>query len=153
MIFLSKKLKLLVVLLILIIIFGGFIIYSTFFNQETVKVGTTEFVLPSGYHEGDLNDFGAVSVSNGTNTVYLLEYNGSDEVKYVNKYLDFKKGSNESISISQFNSGNTTIYKTNNVNDTKNVHYWFAKGNKSYEIYTWDVNPEMDNIVMHFYNC
>lgn len=146
-----KSIILFVVLLFILLV-GGSLIYSNYMIKDTVKVGTAEFNLPNGYKEGELNEFGAVSISNGTNTVYLSEYNSSDPQESINQYLNIKKGDNMSVYITEFDVSGSKIYKTKNLNETKNTHYWFVKDNKTYEIYSWAENPEMDNIVMEFIN-
>ena len=138
--------------LIALLLIGGFLVYSTFFNYNTVKVGSTEFILPKGYHDDGFNEFGAVSVTNGKNHVFLIEFNDTDAYKHAKEYVDSKNQTNEFVSLSHFGEGNGTIYKSNNFQKQSNEHYWFAKGNKSFEIYKWDGNPKMDEIVMHFYN-
>ena len=152
MIFLSRNIKLLTILLIILIIVVGLFAYFSLFYRDSITVGTTEFTLPAGYHEDGFNQFGAVAATNGENSIFLLEYNDTDENKHIQDYLDYKNGSKESVSISKFNVNNKTIYKTNNIENPTNVHYWFVKGNKSYEVYNWDNNPHMDNIVMDLFN-
>lgn len=149
---LSRKLKLLVLLLIIVILIGGLFVYLNFFNYETVKVGSSELVLPKGYHDDGFNEFGAVSITNGRNHIFLLEFNDTDAYKHANEYLLSKNDTNESVYLTQFDLGNRTIYKSTNFQKSSNVHYWFEKGNKSYEIYKWDGNPKMDDIVMFFFN-
>lgn len=149
---LKRNLKLAILILILVLLIGGFIVYFNFFNYDTVKVGTTEFILPEGYHDDGFNEFGAVSITNGKNHIFLIEFNDTDEYKHANEYLKSKADTNETLYLSKFDMGNRTLYKSSNSEKPSNVHYWFEKGNKSYEIYKWDGNPNMDNIVLDFFN-
>lgn len=150
--FLSRNIKLLSIILIILIVLGGSIIYLTFFNYNTAKVGSSELTLPKGYYEDGVNEYGAVRITNGRNEVFLLEFNDTDAYKHANDYVNSKNGTNESVYLSKFEIADGTIYKSSNFQKQSNVHYWFEKGDKSYEVYKWDGNPKMDDIVMFFYN-
>ena len=51
------------------------------------------------------------------------------------------------MEVINFTIDNNVIQKSINSNNNFNVHYWFVKNGKSYEIYKWDDNPKMDYIV------
>ena len=150
--FLNKNIKILSIVLIILILLAGCIIYFSFFNFNTAKVGSSELVLPKGYYEDGVNEFGAVRITDGRNEVFLIEFNDTDAYRHAQEYVDSKNGTGESVYLSQFDIDNRTIYKSSNFQKSSNVHYWFEKGNKSYEVYKWDGNPKMDDIAMFFFN-
>lgn len=126
--------------------------YFNFFSHNTVKVGSSELTLPDGYYDDGFNKFGDVQITDGKHPIYLIEYNDTDANKHAQEYLASQKGTNESVTLSQFDIDGRTIYKSSSDKRPSTVHYWFEKGNKSYEIYKWNQNPKMDELVMFFYN-
>lgn len=145
-----KKTHIIIILILLVI---GLIACASIIGQEkTFVVGSTEFIMPPGYNEGDINRFGATTISNGTNTIFLLEQNGTDVNKYIDEYKEFIKGKNESMVIKNYVIDNIKIYKTDNKDNPNTVHYWFVKNNKTYDIYKWDRNENMDSTVISLIN-
>lgn len=143
----TKKSYLIIIIIIVIILILGFCIYSDLFNQK-IKVGTTNFNMPNGYHEGALNEFGAINITNGTNSIFLFENNDDDIIKYVNSYEEHINDLNQTMDIINFTIDNIQIFKTNNKDNPTTVHYWFVKNNKTYDIYTWEGNEEIDSIIL-----
>ena len=104
--------------------------------------------MPEGYHIGEKNTFGAISITNESNTIFLLENNGTNVQGYIDIYRKILIDKNESINITCFNIDNMEIYKIISLNNTQNIHYYFIKNNKTYDVYTWDGNPKMDSTVI-----
>ena len=77
----------------------------------------------------------------------IVKYNDNNVKKHVNDYKSYKEKSNYSISVSNFTVNNITIYKSNIVNDTNYLHYWFVYEGKVYSISTEDGNKNMDSII------
>lgn len=150
--FLNRNIKLLSIILIILVILGGFIVYNHLFTYNTAKVGSTELTLPHGYYEDGLNKFGAVQATDGKNHIFLLEFNDADAKKHAKEYIKSQKGTNDTVTLSQFVIDGKTIYKSTSVKRPQTSHYWFEKDNKTYEVYKWDKNPKMDELVMFLSN-
>ena len=119
-------------------------------SDSTFKVGATTFNMPDGYHEGTPNEFGATNITNGTNSIFIVENNDSNIMSYITEYENYINNSrHQSMSIVNFTIDNTQIYKTDNKDDPNIIHYWFVKNKKTYDIYTWDGNKKMDSIVIN----
>lgn len=137
-----------IILLVSIVIIGiGIFEYDNGFNNNYVKVGSTNFKFPNGYHEGTPNDLGAINITNGEYSIFLVEYNDTNVKKHIDDYEQFIKRKNQSMSIMNYTIDNAVIYKSDNLNNHYNVHYWIVKNNKTYDIYKWDENPKIDYIV------
>lgn len=139
----------LIIALVIILAIIGIVAYNTFnFSEQTCTVGAATFTLPPGYSEGAKNPYGATNITNGNNTIFIYEYNGSNISEHINEYGNFLKEKNESLDTTKLEIDNNIIYKTSNVKNKATVHYWFAKGNKTYDIYKWDGNKDMDSMVI-----
>lgn len=133
---------------IIILLTVGLITFFSFSNQENeVKVGNATFQVPDGYEIGKIGEDGVTNLTNGTNEIYIKEYNGKNIQKHVNAYVDKLEKNNKTVMISNFTVGKTIVYKSN-LNTPTNVHYWFVKNNNTYTIYSWDKNPEIDSITI-----
>lgn len=119
---------------------------------HTAKVGNANFVLPAGYSEDGVNEYGALTITNGKNAIYLLEHNDGNITKYTSEYKNVTKYKNETMKIENITRNNTIFYKTNNVNNPNTIHYWFVKNGKTYDIYTFDKNSEFEDSVMYLAN-
>lgn len=143
----SKKLW--VILAIVIILIVGICAYG-FFNQ-TMKVGSATFDMPNGYHKGTPNYLGSVNITKENHTIFFTEYTDSNVMKYIN---DYKKlifdDRNQTVEISNYTIGDNLIYKGVIKENPLVVHSWFVKDNNTYDIYTWDGNKDLDNVVI---NC
>lgn len=145
----DKKYILLIFIFVILLILGFFIYSSNTLNRsDVIQVGTTNFTMPEGYHIGEKNTFGAISITNESNTIFLLENNGTNVQGYIDIYRKILIDKNESINITCFNIDNMEIYKIISLNNTQNIHYYFIKNNKTYDVYTWDGNPKMDSTVI-----
>ena len=145
----DKKYILLIFIFVILLILGFFIYSSNTLNRsDVIQVGTTNFTMPEGYHIGEKNTFGAISITNESNTIFLLENNGTNVQGYIDIYRKILIDNNESINITCFNIDNMEIYKIISLNNTQNIHYYFIKNNKTYDVYTWDGNPKMDSTVI-----
>ena len=127
---------------------AGFLFFGGFFGGDVIKVGSSEFKAPEGYHQGAPNKLGDASMSNGTNEIYLTELNGTDVNVHIKGYQDYLKTQNQSIKVSNMNIDNVDIYKSSNDEHPYNVHYWFVKNNHTYNVYKWDGNKNMDKTVI-----
>jgi len=138
--------KWIVVLCIIILLTVGLFAFYSFTNQgNEVKVGNAIFQIPNGYHISDSNTKNVTNLTNGTNNIYIMEYNGKDVQKHIDLYINSSEKNNRSVTISNFTVGKTLVYKSN-LNTSSAVHYWFVKNKNTYTIYTWDKNPEIDSI-------
>lgn len=142
-----KKKLFLITIAMVFLIFSS-CAYAGWFDSK-IKVGDTDFKLPDGYHEGKMNKFGAVNITNGTNSIFLFEQDDANIQKYINNYKKEIQKQNQSMTIKNFTIDNIVIYKTNNNNNPNTIHYWFVKNNKTYDVYTWDGNKDMDSIVIN----
>lgn len=143
------------IIFLVIILFGmlGSCVYADFIDfvdfDSTFKVGNTEFVIPEGYSEGNFNEFGATNITNGTNSIFILENNDTNVMEYVHDYENYINNTrNQSMNILTFTIDDMLVYKTDNVDNPNIIHYWFVKNNKTYDIYTWDGNEKIDSIVI-----
>jgi len=141
----NKKIIALLILVVIILLFG-FIGYNEWSNS-TVKVGSTEFSLPEGYYKGALNEFGAVNITNGNSSIFIYEYEGNDTLKYISHYTTSPSQKNLNISIVNYTVGDVVVYKTDNKDSPYKIHNWFIKNNKTYDVYTWDGNKDLDSVV------
>ena len=140
----DKKWFALICIIILLVV--GLIVYTSFMNQETeVKVGDATFKIPDGYHLGNSDEKNVTNLTNGTKNICIKEYDDKNIKKHINSYINQSEKDNKTVKISNFTVGKTLVYKTN-LNKSAIVHYWFVKNNKTYNIYTWDKNPEIDSI-------
>ena len=144
----NKKLGVALIFCILIVGIGFFAFNENLNSNKLFQVGSTNFKLPDGYVEGSPNQYGAQSITDGKYSVFLLEYDDVDVSKHIEDYNEkFVKSKNQTFEIINFTIDDNVIQKSYNAHNPNNVHYWFVKNGKSYEIYKWDDNPKMDYIV------
>lgn len=134
-----------IVCIIILLAAGLFAFYSSTNQQKEVKIGEATFQLPNGYHVVDSDDKNVTNLTNGTNNIYIKEYNTKNIKKLVNSYVNQSESNNKTVKISNFTVGKTLVYKSN-LKNSGTVHYWFVKNNKTYTIYAWNKNPEIDSI-------
>ena len=89
---------------------AGFLFFGGSFGGDVIKVGSSEFKAPEGYHQGAPNKLGDASMSNGTNEIYLTELNGTDVNVHIKGYQDYIKTQNQTIKVSNMNIDNVDIY-------------------------------------------
>ena len=131
--------------MIILMMFYGSLVYAEEFDS-TFSVGDGEFNMPKGYHEGIMNNLGAVNITNGKNTVFLYEYGDDDVMSHIKEYKDLDSNKNRPIEIVNITFDGIKIYKTD-MDGSKKTHYWFVKNDKTYDVYTWENNFDMDGIV------
>lgn len=148
----DKKTGMIVLLVCIVIIGIGIFEYGNEFTNKYVQVGSTSFKLPNGYYEGIPNEFGSINITDGEHSIFLMEYNDSDVMEHIYDYQQFIKNKNQSMKIMNYTIENISMYKSYNINNSYNVHYWFVKNNKTYNVYKWDENPKMDGIVFDLIN-
>lgn len=143
----EKKYSIVVIAIITILVIMGLALYMGLFKEETIKVGETNFVLPSGFSAEGINEIGDLIISDhNNNQIFLAEYKNDTVGDYIKHYIHERNLENQTISSSNFTIGSTTVYKTTNKNTSSN-HYWFVKDGKTYAIYNWNKIENMDNIV------
>lgn len=147
----QRRFKVVVLIIIIVVIVIGIGIFD-FFNQNTVKVGESTFNIPEGYREGNLNEVGAVNLTNGYSSIFLSEYNTTDVESYVEGYVKNLEDQNISVDVVNYTVDDVMVYKSDNKNDSGNIHYWFVKNNKMYTVYTWDGSKEIESVVENFIN-
>jgi hypothetical protein len=145
-----KKSSILIILIILAICVVGFLCFGNSLRGEVVKVGGTDFIVPEGYHQDAPNKLGDVTISNGTHKIFLEEHNDTDVDKYIKNYESFCKKHNQTVKVSKLNVDGVEFYKSFNEDNPQTVYYWFIKGDKTYDIYKWHENKEMDHLVIDF---
>ena len=123
-------------LILLLIIFSGLCVYA----ESTFSTGSTEFNMPQGYYIGTPNDQDAINITDGSKSVFIYEHEDNNIEKYVNHYT--KEG--QKIKPTNYTIDNTVVFKANNNNK---IHYWFIKNNKTYDVYIWEPNENIDSIV------
>lgn len=140
--------KLIVIIGIILLLVAGSITFYSFSNQEnTVKVGDATFQMPDGYHVEDSKNKNVTNLTNGNENICIKEYGDKNLEKFINSYINQSEKNNKTVKISNFTVGKTLVYKSN-LNNSSTVHYWFVKNNKTYTIYSWDKNPEIDSITI-----
>lgn len=142
----EKKWIALICIIILLVI--GSITFYSFANQDNkVKIGDTSFQIPEGYHVDNSKSNNVTNLTNGKHDIYIKMYDDKNIKKHINSYINQSEENNKSVKISNFTVGKTLVYKSN-LNTSSSVHYWFVKNNKTYTIYSWDKNPEIDSITI-----
>lgn len=139
-----------IILLIIIVGFIGYNVFNTSNQDNTIKVGKTTFYLPGGFYEGSSDDSGVMNITNGENTIFLSEYNDTNIQKHIEDYEIYIANKNQTMEVNNFTIDNIVIYRTDNIDNPNNVHYWFTKNNNTYEVYKWDNNDNMDSLVIQF---
>jgi len=146
------KIKIILSVIIIILLIIGFFLVGNLSTQNTVKVGDANFLLPEGYKEEGINKYGALTLTNGTNNIYILEHDTDNVNTYVSEYKQVVKNKNETMTIENMTINNTIFYKTNNTNNPEVTHYWFVKNGNTFEIYKYDKNSEFESSVIYLYN-
>ncbi|MBE6489638.1 MAG: hypothetical protein E7Z83_02140 [Methanobrevibacter sp.] len=142
----EKKHYILIAAIIIILLIGFSVFNGSLNFQKEVKVGNSIFTLPNGYTEGSVNSNGDINLTNGTNAIFIKEYNESIN-SCVDAYKNFKTKNNYSIKVQEFNIDTINGYKST-ISNESNTHYWFSYNNKTYCIYSWDENNNLDTTVI-----
>lgn len=143
----NKKIIFGIIIVILAIIMGLLIFNGQLNNDNNMKVGDTNFILPDGYSVSEVIKSGDANITNGTNSLGIIENNGSNIQKYIDKYVEKNKDRNYTTKINNFNIGGIEVYKSEIVENNETFHYWFVNNDKVYEIFTWDGNNQTDDVV------
>ena len=141
-----------IILTIFLLLVIGFLLFNNLTAQNTVSVGDANFLLPEGYKENGVNKFGALTITNGKNEIYIIEQNDANVNKYILEYNNVVKHKNETMSIENVTINNTMFYKSKNINTPEVVHMWFVKNGKTYEIYKYDNNSKFEDEVIYLHN-
>lgn len=142
-----KSSKILIILILLILIGVSVSCYQLVDSKQQNEfiVGNTTFMLPEGYYEEINNVSDDVKITNGTNALFLVEYNDSNLTKHINDYINNSEINNDSLIGSNFTIDNLVVYKIIN-NQTGSYHFWFVKDKKVYLVYTWGKNNKIDTL-------
>lgn len=139
----NKKLVLIIIIVVLFAV--GFIMYSSESNSgDYVKIGKSNFIMPEGFYQGQLNNLGSINLTNGSNSIFISYNNNTNMEKEVNNLKDYFEGVNSSSNIIQYNIGDVPVYKLEVVDNSKSSFYWFEHNGEVYNIYNWDGIPNMD---------
>ena len=144
----SKKIVIIVLAIVALLLIVNFTIINPINTENKVTVGSTNFILPEGYIQGDTNTFDAVNITNGTNTVFISESDDDNITKVVRSYRKNIENKGQTMTVDRFHMDNYIFYKTNNVDNPGNIHYFFEKNNKVYDVYCWDGNADLGSIAL-----
>ena len=111
-----SKILIILGLIIMIIVLLSCFQLSDSKQQKEFIVGNTTFMLPEGYHEELNNVSNDVKITNGTNALFLIEYNDSNLNKHMNDYMKSSEINNDSLIASNFTIDDLVIYKVINKN-------------------------------------
>ena len=138
----------LILLVILIAVLSiGFLFNST---DNKVEVGSTYFSLPSGFEQESMikeDNFVAVNITNGKNTIKIVEYKNTNVKNLIDNYIKIKNQDNHTVKVETLEIDSKPVYKSTDTSDSKIIHYWFEKNNKVYEIYSWDANSNTAGVI------
>ncbi len=146
---LNNKKILSIIIIVLLVAVIGFMLYENNSETQHIHVGNANFIIPNGYHEGQLNRLGDINLTNGTHSIFLSA-NDKNINEQINELKGYFESHNETTITTELNIENEHVYKLKNTNDTFSSFYWFEKDNKVYYIYNWDGIQDMDNIVSNF---
>ena len=136
-----------VMLGIILILLVAFFVFNAFFvtNDSNTLAHTNDsnFKLPDGYSEGKINELGAKNYTKENESIFISESNGERAEAYA---LEYQNNINEngSIIVKNYTINNIRVFTIENNNT---IHYWFVKDNKTYDIYTWDGNNDIELFV------
>ena len=111
----------------MIIGFGWF-----FINKDYVNLDGTSFKTIDGYKTVSGDNF--INFTKQDNFIFIQTSNDTIN-KSINNYL--KSKDNASYELTDFSLDGLKVYKVTLDNYTI-CHFWFEKGHKVYEIYTWN---------------
>lgn len=141
------KKKIILIIIIILIILIGVANFTLLNNEKTVKVGDATFSIPSGYKVGTPNNLGDTNITNGVNSIFIKEHSTTDLHRYLVEYENYIKSLNDTVKVTCSTVDNGNVYKVEKNNDSKVIHYFFVKNGRTYEIYVWENNPNLDNLV------
>lgn len=137
------------IILLIILLFALAFVFNGFSFSNHCNVGNAFFDLPNGYqmhftsiHHND--DCVSVNITNGKNTVSIVEYKYENLDNVLQKYYFGKSKENHPLEISNLTINNIPVIKSVDTEDNKIVHYWFSNNGKVYNIYSWDGNKDFD---------
>lgn len=145
----DKKYIVIIIVIIFLAIIGFSFLNKSPVQVESFDVGSAKFILPDGYHVGNSNDSNKVNITNGVNSIQLIEYKDKQITKHVENYEHYIINQNGTVKTENFTIDNVTIYKSVNEKYPNIVHYWFIKNGKTYEVSKYDANKRMDTMVIN----
>lgn len=132
---------------VLILSFSGGSVFSLESNS-TLNLTNMGFEIPDGYYEGSLNNLGAINITNGSSSIFILEYDDANAMKYVNHYKnEIINNKHQKMDLLTFTIDDVIVYEADIKNNPLKIHYWFVKDNKTYDVYTWDGNKDIYNFI------
>lgn len=138
----NKKVIIAAILIILVAIFVFSALPVTKNSNVQSNASDSNFKIPNGYSEGKTNDLGAKNYTKDNKSIFIGESYGKRAEAYALDYQN--KSDNESLIIKNYTLNNIRVYTIENNNT---IHYWFVKDNKTYDIYTWDGNKDIELFV------
>ena len=142
----EKELIFPISIIILMIVCIGVTVSVDLFNHENeIMVDSFYFPIPEGYIEGTINNLGSINYTNGNNSIFISEDDNLNVEDKINSY----KSHNPNITVEKYvvNDIPIKLVNTNNANIT---HYFFVKDNRGYDVYTWDGNDDLKDVVDNF---
>lgn len=148
----KKKIAILLLLVLLLcILILGFFNHDAVPSKNQLKLDNTTFTLPGGYYVGSPNKVGDANITNGTYSIFIAEYNGSDIDVYINQYKNYMLENNKSVIIKNYTTNGISVYESTYNNMSTN-HFWFKNNDKIYSIYAWESNKNLNNLVYELIN-
>lgn len=140
-------------IILLIIILGVLaFIFNGFSFSNSCNVGEAFFDLPSNYQLDSTaiqhkEGYVVVNITNGKNIISIIEYEDGDLEEVFQNYSNKRNNENYSLEVSNLTIDNNLVIKSVKYTDYKNVHYWFAKNGRVYEIFSWDTDENFEKNV------
>lgn len=115
-------------------------------SKGNINVGNISYSLPEGYKQGETNNFGHISITNGSNEIFFGVYYDKTIDDLTEEYMNYTTSHNQTATKSKFTQNSLDI--TRYVNDQVGAnHYWFKHNGKIYTIYTWVKTPNDDEVI------
>lgn len=149
----NKKSILMSAIIIILLLVIGFLVFNqpssndNSDDHEKFLVGEASFTIPEGYNVSNQHNDGEVNLTNGNTTLYMVEYNGDNLTKYVNKSIDYVKSQGLNPIVSNFTIENTFVEKLTIDGKNNYLRYWFVNEDKTYCVYTFTGDSSIDNTV------
>lgn len=143
----EKKTKLLIFIIIILLLVIGFMSYNNYISKNQTKIGETTFIIPSGYYEGPQNNLGHKNITDGNHSIYITEYADNNVTGHLNDMNNYFKNRNHSTKISNFTYNGILVHELTLPNDQTCSYYYFENNNRTYSVYTWNSNENIEKIL------
>lgn len=147
----SKKIVFGIIFLIIFLVALAFVL-NAFSFSDNCNVGEAFFELPSNYELDSTtilhkDDYIILNITNKKNVISVVEYKNGDLQKVFSDYTQRKQNENISLDVSNLTIDNIKVIKSVNNADAKNVHFWFEKNGRVYEIFSWNADDNFEKNV------